>query len=165
MAWIRDGSGSSPGFSLIEVTLALGITAFALVLLVGLLPVGLQSNKESREESIAVNLVNALIADLRLSPQTAKTVLYQMPAVNDSASVTAGAQTAASATLLLGENLETLTPPTNPLGRYKVEVTRQAWAVGAGDPVFYHIRISSPFKVAATAPLRSVETVVAIPRN
>ena len=48
-------SVASPGaaFSLIEVVLAIGVIAFALVLVIGLLPVGLNSMKHAREQAAA----------------------------------------------------------------------------------------------------------------
>ena len=55
--------GSRVAFSLVEVVLAMGIIAFALIIMVGLLPVGLKSNSDSMVESQAVNLMQALIAD------------------------------------------------------------------------------------------------------
>lgn len=53
---------SLKAFSLVEVTLALGLIAFCLLGLVGLLPVGLKEVSNSRAESAAANAVD-LIAD------------------------------------------------------------------------------------------------------
>lgn len=58
------------GFSLVEVVLALGVFAFALVALIGLLPLGMQSNRESREETEAMGLVRHLVAERRAQPFT-----------------------------------------------------------------------------------------------
>lgn len=52
----------SPGFSLVEVTLAIGIIAFALLAIVGLLPAGLKSVKNSNEQAGAA-VVLRTIAD------------------------------------------------------------------------------------------------------
>jgi uncharacterized protein (TIGR02598 family) len=59
---------SDPGdraFSLVEVVLALGIMAFCLIPLIGLLPAAMKSNQVSTEEIRAVNLLTVLEADLR----------------------------------------------------------------------------------------------------
>lgn len=48
------------GFSLVEVTLALGIVSFCLVAIVGLLPVGLQTAKASREHAAAAASVEQI---------------------------------------------------------------------------------------------------------
>ncbi len=58
-------NGAQSGFSMIEVALALGIIVFAMMTLVATIPVGMQSNRISAEETRALNLLTALEADLR----------------------------------------------------------------------------------------------------
>jgi hypothetical protein len=53
------------GFSLVEVTLAVGVAGFCLLSLFGLLPVGLSSNQTSLEQTMAGNIAGAIVADLR----------------------------------------------------------------------------------------------------
>jgi len=53
------------GFTLIEVTLALGVAGFCLVTVFGLLPVGLTSNQASLEQTTAGNISSAIVSDLR----------------------------------------------------------------------------------------------------
>ncbi|MES2308022.1 MAG: hypothetical protein V4507_04105 [Verrucomicrobiota bacterium] len=55
-------------FSLVEVVLAMGILSFCMVLLMGLLPVGLKTNEISAEESKALNLMTAIVSDLKYTP-------------------------------------------------------------------------------------------------
>jgi hypothetical protein len=55
-------------FSLVEVTLAMGIAAFCLIAVFGLLPVGLMSNQNSLEQTAASSLVSAISADLSSVP-------------------------------------------------------------------------------------------------
>ena len=52
------------GFSLVEVTVALGIAAFCLLALFALLPVGIHSNQASVTQSGATNIATGLVADL-----------------------------------------------------------------------------------------------------
>jgi uncharacterized protein (TIGR02598 family) len=47
-------------FSLIEVTLSIGIIAFALITVVALLPVGLQANKNSADQARAIAAMNSI---------------------------------------------------------------------------------------------------------
>ena len=61
---------NSTAFSLIEVTLALGIVSFALVAVLGLLPVGLKSVKNANEQAGAANVLNAIAANLRTATST-----------------------------------------------------------------------------------------------
>ena len=52
-------------FSLVEVTLALGIVAFALVSIMGLLPVGLRTVKNSHEQSAAATTLEQIASAIR----------------------------------------------------------------------------------------------------
>ena len=70
-------------FSLVEIVLAMGIIAFALIMLFALLPVGLKSNSDSIGETQAVNLLQALIADRQSSAFTNSSSVYNLPALND----------------------------------------------------------------------------------
>lgn len=70
-------------FSLIEVVLALGLASFALVLLVGLLPVGLQTNKASVEETDGLNLLRRVIADREATPSGKTSAVYGIAPVTD----------------------------------------------------------------------------------
>ena len=64
------------GFTLVEVALALGIAAFALVAIFGLLPVGLRSNKACVEQTAAAGIARAMVADMRLTPVNATSAQY-----------------------------------------------------------------------------------------
>jgi type II secretory pathway pseudopilin PulG len=66
----RSSIADSPAFSLVEVTLALGIVSFALVAVLGLLPVGLKSVKNANEQAGAANVLNAIAGSLRTATTT-----------------------------------------------------------------------------------------------
>lgn len=53
------------GFSLVEVTLAMGIAAVCLLSVVSLLPAGLTTNYSSVQTTIAASILNAVATDLR----------------------------------------------------------------------------------------------------
>jgi hypothetical protein len=55
-------------FSLVELTLALGIAAFCLIAVFGLMPVGVQTNRNATSQTAATNIMAAVIADLRAAP-------------------------------------------------------------------------------------------------
>ncbi len=55
-------------FSLIEVTLALGVCTFVVIALLGLLVVGLHSNHDSEEQIQASNFASMLITLRKASP-------------------------------------------------------------------------------------------------
>ena len=52
-------------FSLVEVTLALGIAAFCLLAVFGLMPIGVQTNRNTTSQTAAANIMAAVVADLR----------------------------------------------------------------------------------------------------
>lgn len=67
-------------FSLVEVVLAIGITAFALIAILGLLPVGLNTMRESVDEMVATGILTAVEADLRNVPEDeSNSPLYGVP--------------------------------------------------------------------------------------
>jgi len=59
---------SRAAFSLIEVTLALGIAAFCLLTVFGLLPIGLSSTQNAAEQTAVSGIVTAISADLHGTP-------------------------------------------------------------------------------------------------
>src|SRR5438477_5279045 len=64
---------SHSAFSLVEVTLALGVAAFCLVTVAGLLSVGLQTNQRSTSQTAATSILSNVIADLRATPKASTT--------------------------------------------------------------------------------------------
>jgi uncharacterized protein (TIGR02598 family) len=69
----------SAGFSLVEVALALGITAFCLTSILGLLPAGLTINQTSAEQTASANIARTIISDFRTAVSGSLTTspLYQ----------------------------------------------------------------------------------------
>jgi len=62
-------SHQSPrGFSLVEVVIALGITSFALVAMLGVIPVGLQSMKDSVFVTSQAAITESLVANAQRTP-------------------------------------------------------------------------------------------------
>jgi len=59
---------SSSGMSLVEVTLALGIAAFAIVVVLGLLPAGLTSVRDGTAQEIATGILFNIESDIRHTP-------------------------------------------------------------------------------------------------
>lgn len=48
---MKRGRASLAAFSLVEVTLALGVTGFCLIAILGLIPVGISSNQAASEQT------------------------------------------------------------------------------------------------------------------
>ncbi len=55
-------------FSLVEVAISLGVISFVLLALLGLLSVGLDAGKSSREDTVITGLCLATLADLKATP-------------------------------------------------------------------------------------------------
>ena len=70
----------TPGaFSLVELTLALGIAAFCLIAIVGLMPVGVQTVRNAASQTAATNILSSVVSDIRASPKGSDpTVQYKI---------------------------------------------------------------------------------------
>ncbi|HEY4270795.1 MAG TPA: hypothetical protein VGM65_02230 [Candidatus Udaeobacter sp.] len=60
---------TAAAFSLVEVTLALGIAAFCLIAVIGLVPVAVLTNRNATSQTAATNIMAAVVADLRATPK------------------------------------------------------------------------------------------------
>jgi uncharacterized protein (TIGR02598 family) len=56
---------STAGFSLVEVTLAIGVMSLALIVLMGMLPAGLKTQQSSMQQTTANRIMATIFADLR----------------------------------------------------------------------------------------------------
>jgi len=66
-------------FSLVELTVALGVASFCLIALFGLMPVGVQTNRNATSETAATNIMAAVVSDLRATPRCIPTSsIYQI---------------------------------------------------------------------------------------
>jgi uncharacterized protein (TIGR02598 family) len=57
------------GFSLVEVTLALGVAGFCLLAVFALLPIGVQTNQLAFSQTAATTILSDVAADLRVAAQ------------------------------------------------------------------------------------------------
>ena len=67
------GPPKSTAFSLVEVTLALGVAAVALLAILGLLATGSQINRTATEQAASSDILTAVANDLRATPATTAT--------------------------------------------------------------------------------------------
>ena len=142
------------GFSLIEVVLALGIAAFALVSVVGLLPLGIGMAGESVDESGAVNLISAVVSDRLATSSTTASLIYSLPAMTSSTATISG-------TFGAGENGE-FTGNDWTKARYRVVYSLTPPASGRPDPEIAWFRVTWPAMTPKNA--SSFETVVTFPQ-
>src|SRR5213596_11285 len=82
----RPLSGSA-GFSLVEVTLALGVAAVSLIVVLGLLPASLRTQQSSIQQTTANQIISTIYSDLRadvrLPPGQASKACPDPPDPND----------------------------------------------------------------------------------
>ena len=67
--WIRP----TFAFSLVEVTLALGIVSFSLLAIFGLFATGSRLSHTASEQTASISILSAAAADLRATPKTVST--------------------------------------------------------------------------------------------
>src|SRR5438552_15394576 len=60
-------------FSLVEVTLALGIGALCLITVFALVPVAVLTNRNATSQTATANIMTAVVADLRATPAASST--------------------------------------------------------------------------------------------
>lgn len=71
------GRRSKAGFSLVEVCLALGVFAFAILSVVGLLVIALDTSRETQRDSTLTSIIRTMDVDLRTATtSTAQTKYY-----------------------------------------------------------------------------------------
>ena len=146
----------SAGFSLVEVTLALGVAAFCLIALFGLLPLGIQTNQSSISQTAAASVLSSVSADLRTTPKTSLT--------SPQYDITFGT---AKFLYFDGEGRALIPTDPNATLRYRVTITFPASPVGACASTFVRLKVTWPALVdpETTTPAGFVETFAAFDRH
>ena len=66
------------GFSLVEVTLALGVAGFCLMTVFALLPIGIKTNQTAFSQTAAATILSNVVADMRAAGKNATSAEYQI---------------------------------------------------------------------------------------
>jgi len=64
-----------PAFSLVEITLAIGVVSFALLAVLALLPIGMGNARNAYEEAFAVQTLRAISASIQQASQSTNSML------------------------------------------------------------------------------------------
>ena len=149
------------GFSLVEVALALGLAAFCLIAILGMIPVGLNSSQNANAETGAASVLTAVGADLRDTPlKASQSPFFNFPVSN---TVTQ------SMTIYMDEggnfnsSLAAL-----PAARYRVTVTTQAAPAAAALPLYAtaeQVTVTWPAQAAPANASGSLSSLIALSRN
>jgi hypothetical protein len=157
---------ATAAFSLVELTIAIGIAALCLVGVFALVPVGALTNRNATCQTAAINLIAAVVADMRATPKTSPTsVQFCIPFA-----------TSGSSTLYFdgaGQCSTDLAGSTNPCGgswsaalniRYQLNIT---WGSSTAVPSvpYANVKVSWPAAATLANANGSVETFAAFARN
>jgi uncharacterized protein (TIGR02598 family) len=146
---------SNCAFSLVEVTLALGIAAFCLIAVFGLMPVGLQTNRNATSQTAATNIIAAVVADLRATPKNSST--------SSQFNITFGTNPPPIYFDGQGQAASSLVPtsPTPFQPRYQLNIT---WT-GSAALRYADVKVTWPAAATPTNATGSVETFTAFDRR
>ena len=147
------------GFSLVEVTLALGVAAISLLVIFSLLPIGLQTNQRSVEQTASVDILSAVAADLRATPRKiGSSSLFNITIPPNPVS---GATSIAP--IYFNNTGQVVTSPDT--ARYQVTVTFLDNGGGTRTATFADLKATWPAAATAGEAQSSAEIFVAFDRN
>jgi uncharacterized protein (TIGR02598 family) len=155
------------GFSLVEVTVALGIAAFCLIAVFGLVPVGVQTSRNATSQTRATNIIATVAADLRATPQTTPpgnaTTSPQYQIAIPANPVTS----ATSISPLFFADTGTFATTMQADSRYRLSITFSPNGPATHTPTYVDIKVTWPAAVdpATVTPAGSVEMFAALDRN
>jgi uncharacterized protein (TIGR02598 family) len=147
------------GFSLVEVTLALGVAGFCLLAVFALLPMGVQTNQTAFSQTAATTILSDVAADMRAAGVAATTTQY---------GITFGT-TKAICFDSQGGFTDCTTAPPQSTARYRALITFPTLSQNPTYATCANIKITwpaivDPTKTGAT-PAGSIETVAAFDRQ
>ncbi len=145
---------SKSAFSLVEVTLALGVAGFCLTAIFGLLPVGVNTNKAAIAQTSAMNLLTSVVSDLRST----------LPVSSRSPRFSISTTTSTPTVVYLSEDGSAVTSQAD--ARYRLQCVLTPPSSGDRSATTGNVLISWPAQQDDISKAEgSVETFVALDRN
>ena len=153
------------GFSLVEVTLALGVAGFCLLAVFALLPMGVQTNQAAFSQTAATTILSDVSADVRVAAQAnSGSVTSPMYGIV----IPASGSTNTTPKTLYFDSQGGFSTAIQGASRYRLAVTFPAPSSNAPYATCAYIKISWPAAVDATSsPANAaglIETVAAFRR-
>ncbi len=141
---------------MVEVVLALGITAFCIVALMGLFSVGLQTEKESKEEFQVAHIAQAILASRRGAPTAnlGTTYPFPLPALQQGNSVS-------KTTVKLNQDGAVATSDND--SRYAMTYRIDAPPAGSRKSFVIHLNFHWPAQASASAAKGHYEILTSMP--
>lgn len=152
------------GFSLVEVTLALGIAAISLLAIFALLPIGVKTNHVAIEQTASTDLLSAIAADIRATPVTtprggaATSPRFSIP-------VPANPVGSTTTTTLYFTSEGQFSTTLASASRYRVMVTFLPNGSGARTATFADLKTTWPAAAAIANAEGAAEMFLAVDRN
>jgi uncharacterized protein (TIGR02598 family) len=150
-------------FSLIEITLAIGVAAISLVTIFALLPLGVQTNQRSIEQTASADILSDVTADLRATPVTSpRGGATSSPQFR--VAIPAAGSTGAPTTLFFnsaGQSADSLQTDS----RYRVIVTFLSNGSAARTATFANLKVIWPAPAMVENAEGSAEIFAALDRN
>ena len=140
------------GFSLVEVTLALGVVSLCLVTILGLVPIGLRTNQNASSQTVAANILSAVIADMRATPRAGTT--------SNQFGITFG-----SPKSLYFESEAKFATSLNTNSRYQVTINFPTNTAGSTAAIFADLKASWPATATQSNANGAVEMFAAFDRH
>lgn len=151
-------------FSLVEVTLALGVAAISLLTIFALLPVGIKTNQVAIEQAASTDVLSAVASDLRATPVTtprgaaATSPRFAIP-------IPANPVTDSTTTTLYFTAEGQFSASLAATSRYRVSVTFAPNGSGARTATFVDLKTTWPAAAAIANAEGVAEMFVALDRN
>jgi uncharacterized protein (TIGR02598 family) len=140
------------GFSLVEITLSLGVMSICLLAVLGLLPIASQTNRSAAADTAAASIMAAVLADIRATPRAAATSAQFAVPFNGNSVLFFDAEGQATSTL-------------NNNSIYRAEVTFPTNSSGANAATVVHVKVSWPAAASSANAGGRAEMFTAFNRN
>jgi uncharacterized protein (TIGR02598 family) len=148
----RHQSGSRGAFSLVEITLSLGVIAICFLAVLGLLPIASSSNRAAAAEGAAASIAAAVVADICATPGIATTSPQFGIPLGVSTILYFDAEGRSSTAL-------------NATSQYRVTITFPVNSAGSNAASFAHVKITWPAAATLTNAAGTVAVFGAFRRN
>lgn len=157
-------SRRSNAFSLVEVTLALGIAAVSLLTIFALLPVGVRTTQVAIEQTASTDILSAVVADLRATPVTTpRGSAATSPRFGIAIPPNPVAVNTTTTLYFTSEGRFSTTLASD--SRYRVSVTFSPNGAEARTATFAHVNATWPAPAVPTNAEGTAEMFVALDRN
>lgn len=155
-------SRTGRAFSLVEVTLALGVAAISLLVIFSLLPIGLQTNQRAIEQTASVDILSAVAADLRATPVTSP---RGNAATSNQFGISIPASGGTGTTTLYFNRTGQSNSSQQTDSRYRVTITFVSNGGGAKSATLADLKVTWPAAAAVTNAQGTSEIFAALDRN